>query len=250
MEDIPKEIERYHDCEMSAEEAAAFEARIAADPSLREEVERDAVSRNVAEALAVMQLRNRVAQIAAHRNLGRPRRNAYMAIGIAAGVALLCLVGWVFLGGKPASPRELAKEYATKWELETSSLLGPEEELLKKARIDYQSGRYRQAIENAGAVTCRDGSDSATVGTLMGYAYMQLGDFAHAKMEFDQAILIASDWDDEVHWGSGVSALALGKYDEAIGDLDWLLNDDLKTPQGLKALAKELKIKAKPLLGP
>jgi tetratricopeptide (TPR) repeat protein len=247
MEEISKEIERYHTGQMSPEEEAAFETRIAQDPELQAEVERDAATRHIADVFADMQMRAQVVDAVAKHQTRQRRRKIIAFTGIAASIALLCIVGWAFLGGKKATPVELAKEYATKWKLETSSFLGPEDLRLKEARIDYQARRFTQAIQNAQAVYCRNSNDSSNVSLLIGYSYLQLEDYPNALSELEKTMGFATELDDEVHWGLAVAKLAMLEYDAAIVDLNWLLDDEFKTPPTLKALASELKTKVQAL---
>lgn len=102
MADDRDDIRRYLNNEMTASERHAFEKKALSDPFLAEALEGS-------ETLSPSDFEKDVKALS-HKISKRPSLPQALSFRIAAGVALLCVAGWLIFRGSPSDPQPLAEQ--------------------------------------------------------------------------------------------------------------------------------------------
>lgn len=144
MEDLTAKIDLYLNGMLPKDEQAAFEAEIAADPKLREEVELQRKTFALLEAAAFEETRQQVAELSANNN---SRSGSRRMISIAASVTLLLGLGIsYYLISNQYSNNSLYAEYAEPYP-DHITTMGAGEQAVAKALEHYNQEDYAAAAK-------------------------------------------------------------------------------------------------------
>lgn len=234
-------IERYLAGEMDGKAKAAFEARLAAEPELREELRLHRELATVVEDEETMDFSAMVAEVVSGENEGRKGVSNFRWLALAASVVLIAVVGFFVFRSGGSNPQDLFNSnfspYEAPAEFRTdSSLLVRYETAFEQ----YKGGDYKAA-----AASFEDLIEAAPedLGARFYLAVCQLaqGDGAAAEAGFQDLLdRKAPTWRSQSQWYLALALLEQEKVEEAEKVLEELAARGGKYGSLAKELLKEL----------
>ncbi len=241
-ENRPTELQRYLDGEMSPEERAAFEARLAADPELQAEVDLHQELDTVLADEAVLDFSALVAEVVGAEGAPQaPPRTRRPVWAIAAAILLLAVVGFFVLRPGPgADPDQLFAEYFSPYEAPATfrsddSTLNAQ---YQSAFDAYNAGDFEVALPAFDALR---GGEST-----MPDFYYALSALSANKSDLALPVLreLAGDtphvYRSQSRWYLALTLLERGETDEATERLEAIVEDGGKFAEPAQALLDEL----------
>lgn len=222
-----KSITHYLFNDMTEQEKAEFEARMASDSELAAEVERQRdmlkeIAARItykeamedphlgeARELAAKAAGNTGTSPGTQRARYTPRQRALHYLLVAAQVALLVAVG-IVLSKEPTSAQLFTRYYAPfSVDQPVVSPVSPAEALLAQGILNYRMGNYSQVIAALSGIEEQEGGEYLPPESTLtlGLAYLAVNDYANAVLIFRQHLDRYDSYKPEARWYLGLSYL-------------------------------------------
>ena len=205
-------IERYLNQELDEEAQHAFEAKLAADPNLRQELELYKLSRQGIEKIIEDDLRSDMNNWWEEEQPHKSSRRMLLFVGLIAAI-ILGMTGWWWFGQK-ASDQELLEQFyvapiALNLRLDSDSPLP-----LQEGMDQYSAGNFEEASTYFSQIS-PDAETYETARYFQAQSNFRAGNLQASKALFQQIIdASASRYLQDAEWYLLLNYLALGQKEE------------------------------------